>query len=146
MRSWASLKEIIRKHEVKVRFVIVGGANTVFGLVSFPILYFLLHPLGMHYMFILIISQTLGILVSYTTNKLFVFRTKGNIIREFMTFSSFHLIIFALNLAALPTMVELLEMHPVISQVLFAGIIIVSSYFWYSKVTFKHKHKRNVVL
>ena len=70
------------------------------------------------------------------TNKFFVFQTKGNYLNEFFKFSSFYVIYFLLNLFTLPIMVELFKMGPILSQALFSILIIVSSFFWHSKLSF----------
>lgn len=127
------------KHQTKIRFLLVGGLNTVIGLVTFPALYFLLTKHGIKYLEILVISQVFCVTLAFFTNKHIVFRTKGNNIKEYLKFLSFHFSYFLLNLAALPLLVEVIGIHPVIAQSTFAILVIISSYFWYSKVTFISK-------
>jgi putative flippase GtrA len=122
---------------VRLRFLIVGGINTCFGLSMFPLLIFALRPLHVSYMVPLVLSYPLGILFSYTTNKLITFRTKKNYFSEFWKFSSFYVINFAINLAVLPICVELFHFPPIPTQISFSLLVIGLSYLWHSRVTFK---------
>ena len=128
--------QVMLLHQVKIRFLLAGALNTVIGLGTFPALYYLLESRRLHYLVILTISQVLCICFAYLTNKFLVFKTKGNYVHEFSKFITFHLTYFAVNLIVLPLMVSGLSFNPVIAQSLFAVLVIVSSYFWHSRITF----------
>lgn len=130
------IKNFYNKNKLKTKFLVAGGINTLFGLGLFPLVYILFKSYNFHYLIILCISQSICIIFSYMTNKFFVFQTKGNYLNEFFKFSSFYVIYFLLNLFTLPIMVELLKMGPILSQALFSILIIVSSFFWHSKLSF----------
>jgi putative flippase GtrA len=106
-------------------------------LAVYPILYILLKPFGVGYIKALIFSQIICITFSFISNKYFVFKTKGNIKKEYPKFFAFYGIYFLLNLLCLPAMVEVLNMNPMVAQTLFSVAIIVSSYFWHNTITFK---------
>jgi putative flippase GtrA len=139
----ANFKEFAERHRTKIHFVLIGGINTVFGLAAYPLLYFWLAPHKLHYLQVLAISQAICITFAFVTNKYVVFRTVGNHFKEYIKFLSFHLIYFAINLAALPFMVEFLSMNPVWAQSFFAVAVIVSSYFWHSRITFQANKNHN---
>jgi putative flippase GtrA len=140
MGRWQRCLEIGRnladRHQTKVRFLLAGALNTAIGLAVYPALYFLAAPLKLHYLTILVISQVVCVTFAFLTNKFLVFRTSGNYLRESGKFVTFHLSYFLVNLAALPALVELVGMHPVWAQTLFAVLVIVTSYFWHSRITF----------
>jgi putative flippase GtrA len=121
---------------MKVRFLLAGALNTAVGLAAYPVLFFLLAPLKLHYMVVLGITQVTCVAFSYLTNKFLVFRTVGNYLRESGKFALFHLSYFLVNLVALPVLVEVIGMSPVWGQTLFAVAVIITSYFWHSNVTF----------
>lgn len=125
--------------KLKVRFILAGIINTVFGLSAYPILYYSLVKFNLHYLVILFISQVICITFSYVTNKVFVFKTTGNLWSEYIKFSSFYLSYFLVNLVALPFMVEILKMNPILAQILFTFVVVISSYFWHSKISFATK-------
>lgn len=130
------IRRIADQHGTKVRFLLAGFFNTVLGLITYPALYFLTAPLELHYLTILVISQVICVSIAFLTNKFLVFQSSGNVLLEFGKFITFHLSYFLVNLAALPVMVELAGMKPVWAQLLFAGLVIVTSYFWHSRITF----------
>jgi putative flippase GtrA len=134
--QWHDARKLIRLHETKVRFVLAGGLNTVFGLSVYPALYFLLAPLRLHYLIVLGIAQIVCVTLSFLTNKFLVFRTFGNYYRESLRFVLFHLAYFLVNLTVLPVLVEVVGIGPVWGQTLFAVMVIITSYFWHSNVTF----------
>ncbi len=140
MGRWQSYLETGRclagRHQTKVRFLLAGGLNTVIGLAVYPALYFLAAPLKFHYLTILVISQVVCVTFAFLTSKFLVFRTSGNYLRESGKFLTFHLSYFLVNLAALPALVEFMGMNPVWGQTLFAVLVIVTSYFWHSRITF----------
>ena len=140
MGRWQSCLETGRcfadRHQTKVRFLLAGMLNTAIGLAVYPALYYLAAPLKLHYLIILAISQVLCIGFAFLTSKFLVFRTKGNYLKESGKFLTFHLTYFLVNLAALPALVEFAGMNPVWAQTLFAVLVIVTSYFWHSRITF----------
>lgn len=131
----------LRRHHKEIRFLIVGGVNTLVGLSVYPILYLTLKKFEIGYIQVLIISQIICITFSYFSNKYLVFKTKGNIKREYSKFFAFYGFYFLLNLIFLPIMVEVLNSNPMIAQAIFSIAIIVSSYFWHNAITFKSLNK-----
>jgi putative flippase GtrA len=129
----------------KIRFLAIGSLNTSVGLGAFPLL-MAFKPAPLHYLYILIASQILGISISFFTNKLFVFRSKGSLKTEYVKFLTFHGIHLVLNLIALPTLVNSTGLHPVWAQNVFAGGVIVTSYFWHRDITFKKKGCSNYAI
>lgn len=139
MRITEQALRFVGTHETKIRFGAAGALNTVFGLAIFPILYFALAFLSLHYLIILTISQVMSITFAFTTNKILVFKTKGNLLHEYGKFILFHISYFAVNLIALPILVDALKISPVWAQSGFAVAVIISSYFWHSRITFVSK-------
>jgi len=68
-----------------VRYLIVGGWNTAFGYVTYVVLTWLLSRHIAHgYIFAAVLSSIISISVAFLGYKWFVFRTKGNYLREWM--------------------------------------------------------------
>src|SRR6266571_2520671 len=66
-----------------LRYLLVGGWNTLFGYACFAIFTALLQPrMAYGYVVAIVISNPLSITVSYLGYKWFVFKTKGNYLRE----------------------------------------------------------------
>lgn len=120
-----------------LRFLIAGGANTAFGLAIYPLLLWSVPAFRTHYMAALLVAQAASLCFAFATHKLGVFRTRGNVVREFATFGSFYLANYAANWAMLPLLVELARIPPVIAQSGFTVMLIAASWFWHSRVTFR---------
>lgn len=123
--------------ERPLRFLLAGAANTALGLALYPLLLWTVPILRVHYLAALGICQAVCLCFAYATYKFGVFRTRGNVAREFGAFSSFYLVNYAANWGALPLLVELGGIPPVVAQVGFNLMVIVGSYFWHSRVTFR---------
>lgn len=117
-----------------LRFLFVGGTNTAFGVSIFPALVWLLGRRD--YLFALAISQVTSLLLAFTLHKLFVFRSHGRLLPEFIRFASFYIGVYAVNWAALPFLVEVAHVPPIYAQWGFAAVVLAGSYFWHSHVTF----------
>ena len=50
---WKIWHKIPDHNKKKVRFIVIGTFNTLWGLLVYPIIYFLLTPLKLHYLVIL---------------------------------------------------------------------------------------------
>lgn len=120
-----------------LRFLAAGALNTAFGLAFYPLLLWAVPEFRTHYLVALGVAQILCLCFAFTTYKLGVFRTRGDLLREFGTFSSFYAVNYAANWAALPLLVELGGVPPAIAQIGFTLVLIVGSWFWHSRVTFR---------
>jgi putative flippase GtrA len=119
------------------RYLLAAGMNTVFGLAIYPALLWAFPWLRVHYMVGLLIAQAVSLCFAYASYKLGVFQTRGGYAREITAFLSFYGVNYAANWIALPALVEFGHIPPIIAQLMFSAVIMVSSYFWHSKVTFK---------
>ena len=128
---------LARAGDRPLRYVIAGSANTALGLTFYPFLLWAVPFFRTHYLMALGIAQVVCLCFAYLIYKLVVFRTRGNVAREFGRFSSFYLANYAANWALLPLLVEFAHMHPSIVQIGFSLIVLVGSYFWHSRVTFR---------
>ena len=126
------IKHLYKKHQQKINYLLVGIWNTIFGYSVFVALYFLFTP-HIHYMVIWAVSTVLAITNAYIGYKAFVFKTKGNYLREYLRFYVVYSGSMVLNLVLLPLGVELLKIAPPVAQ---AGIIVISVVFNY----LGHKH------
>jgi putative flippase GtrA len=130
------IKNLFKKHQRKINYLLVGGWNTIFGYLVFVALYFLFHR-QLHYMVIFIVSNIISITNAYIGFKFVVFKTKGNYLREYLRFYIVYGTTIALNLVLLPVLVEIFHISPVIAP---AGLVFISALFSYignKKFSFK---------
>jgi putative flippase GtrA len=124
-------------HGRRLRFAIAGGANTAFGLAIYPALLWSSPMLHRRYMLGLVIAQALSLCFAFAVYKIGVFRTRGGAAGEFSRFLPFYLLHYAANWAALPLLVTGAGIDPVAAQAAFSVVLITSSYFWHSRITFR---------
>ena len=134
-----TLRQRLNAGERPLRFLVAGGINTGFGLAIYPLLLWSSDWLRYHYMVALLIAQSLSVLFAFTTYRIGVFRGKGEMVRQFGLFSSFYLFNYITNWVALPILVEVGRIPPVIAQLGFTVILVTGSYFWHSRVTFSKR-------
>lgn len=132
------MKQFITKHEQKIRYLIIGGWNTVFGYGVFAGLYFWLSN-SVHYLFILSLSYIISITNAYVGYKIFVFRTKGNIFKEYFRFYIVYGVSFLFNLATLPFLIEILHFNMYAAQAVVTIVTILGSYVLHKNFSFKGK-------
>lgn len=117
--------------------------NTAFGVAIYPILLWTFPWLQKRYMVGLGIAQAISIIFAFVNYKHMVFKTSGNSKSEFIRFFAFYLINFGSNWIALPFLVEIMKINPIIAQTIFVIIIMVTSYFWHNRITFKSFGAKN---
>ena len=119
------------------RYLVAAGLNTAFGLAIYPALLWTIPWLRVHYMIGLLIAQGVSLAFAYSSYKLGVFQTRGSYARELTAFLSFYGVNYVANWFALPALVEFAHLSPIIAQLMFSVVIMITSYFWHSKVTFR---------
>jgi putative flippase GtrA len=146
---FAALSRVVPKNRV-MRFLIVGGWNTAFGLILYgvvvhiftrslpPRLNWLIADLS-H-----IISMPIAITMAFLCYKHFVFQTKGDYVREWGRCLAVYSVSFVIGLVVLPGATQLLSKFSYTNHyaVYAAGlvnsaVIATYSYFGHKKFSFK---------
>ena len=120
----------------KIRFLVTGGWNTLFGYFSFILLYSLFAS-AVHYMLLVVISNLLSITNAYISYKTFVFKTKGNFLKEYSRFYVVYGASFLASLILMPALIELLHIHPYLAQAIMITFTVIISYFGHKSFSFK---------
>ena len=120
------------------RFGFYGSINTLLGFITYPILYFYFNQ-TLSYMEILYISFFICTHYAFLTTKYYVFKSNESFMSEYFRYMMFHFLMLAINSLYLPVFVEILSIHPSVSQIIFNFILISVSYLWHLKVTSKPK-------
>jgi putative flippase GtrA len=109
----------------RVRFVIVGGINTVLGYGLFA-LFDLTVGRFVGYLACLFAAYAIATIVAFILHRRFTFQVggTGSVVVDFLRFSVVYLVTLALNTIALPLLVELAQLAPLVAQ---AAITIVAT-------------------
>lgn len=127
------------------RYLLVGAWNTAFGYATFAILTAALNKsIPQSYMLASILSSLLNITVSFLGYKWFVFKTKGNYLREWARCVGVYSGAIGMGLVLLPIMVFVLRHHfhlqrqaPYIAGALLTGFSVVISFFGHKHFSFR---------
>jgi len=130
------IKKIINSE--KFKYIIVGIWNTIFSYAAFIALYYSMTKHDIHYTLVLVVSQIVGITNAYICYKVFVFKTKGNIVREYLKFYVVYGSTLAVNFILILILVELGGLNPVISQGLIAIVVVIMAYIGHVKFSFNN--------
>ena len=120
------------RHGEKVRFLVVGGWNTAFNYGMLLVLDALLRN-QLHYAVIFTLNWIVGITQNLFTLKLFVFRTKGHWLREYLR--SYVVYAGAYLASLFITAVTMEVWHPMLGLAALPSIVVVTLISW-----FGHKH------
>lgn len=120
----------------KIRFLIVGAFNTAFGYCVFAFLYLLLGN-RIHYLVVAVVAHAVSVLVSFTSQRQLVFRSRAPWLPEFIRFNLSLLSVFLGGLAALYGLVDGLGTPPLVGQAIVTVGSVVGSYFAHRHFSFR---------
>ncbi|MCL1801815.1 MAG: GtrA family protein [Promicromonosporaceae bacterium] len=149
--SEVELKPELRKpwtlvRDQRIRFLLVGGFNTVLGYSLFALFDFLIgDSLGeFGYMLALVLSYALAMTVAFFLHRKFVFRVKGKLLLDFGRFVLTNMVGFGLNAVILPLMVTITGLIPLIAQAITAFIVAIASYLLHKHFSFRRPENGNL--
>jgi len=119
-----------------LRFLVVGGWNTVTSYLVFALLYYLFSPYA-HYLVILAAATVVNITNAFLCYKFIVFRTRGNYLREYLRFYTVYAVPIGLGLFLMTLAIEVLKMNPYLAQALITLGMTVVSYFGHKHFSFR---------
>ena len=119
-----------------IRFLIAGGWNTAFAYILLVVLYYFFSN-KVHYMFILVFCTIVNVTNAYIIHKFFVFKTKGNYIREYIRYYLVYSVPIGLGFISFPLCIEILKMNFYITQALLTFVTVIISYFGHKHVSFR---------
>jgi putative flippase GtrA len=127
--------------EESVRFIVVGGINTVVGYGLFALFQLTIgHVIG--YLGSLYLSYALAMVVAFTLHRRYTFRVtgSGNRLVDFGRFVAVNLVSLAINSVTLPLLVELAHLHPLVAQAIVVVVSVLVSYFGHKWFSFRRTH------
>jgi putative flippase GtrA len=137
------LANLLAKHHIKVKFVLVGAWNTVFGYLVFLVLDTLFAGAFSRryvaYMTAMVLSNLLAITNAYIFHKYVTFKSdvRGRaVIAEFLRFFTTYVFTFCMSLALLPIFVEILNIGPKMAAALVIFVCTVVSWVGHSRFSF----------
>ncbi len=134
----------VEEHQVKIKFVIVGIWNTIFGYLVYVGFYYMFNLIFsrryMSYLLAAALSNILAITNAYIFHKYVTFRSqvKGiKMIPEFIRFFITYLFSFFIGLIILPLLVEIFHFDPIAAGAILIIFTTIISYIGHSRYSFK---------
>ena len=121
-----------------LRFLLVGGFNTVFSFCIFTVLIFC----GIKYNVTLVIAYIIGVNCSIFTMQYFVYQSKNHIREYYAKGWITYLSTFLINYIFLYIFIELLQVQPVTAQAVYTVISTIYIYFMHRYFTFSDLGKK----
>ncbi len=127
------------------RYLVVGGLNTLFGYSTFAGLnYLLTGRVPYAYMVASVLSSVVSISFAFVGYKFFVFRTKGNFLREYLRTYVVYGSSTLVGLALLPGLVFALGflihrplLVPYVAQAIAMVVVVIGSFLGHKKFSFR---------
>jgi putative flippase GtrA len=125
-----------------LRYLVAGGVNTLFGYIISLVLYYGLHQ-ELNLVIILAIINIISISFSFLIYKIFVFKTQGNWVKEYLRCYLVYGFTAILSSACIWILVEKITLSYWIAQTLAIIVIIIVSYSMHKSYTFKAANEKN---
>ena len=123
----------------RVRFLFVGGINTVFGYAVFVLLY-LSAGRVVGYLGSLYLSYLIGVSLAFVLHRRVTFRaheTGGNSVVDFLRFASVYLVSLTINTIGLPLLVEFGHLPAIGAQAIMVVVTTMISYLGHKYFSFR---------
>lgn len=117
----------------------VGAVNTVFGFGVFAGLQLTIGT-HVHYLVILLIAHVVSVLEAYVLQRWLVFRVSGRWWRDLARFWSVYLVALAINLVALPLLVEIAHVSVLPAQAIVMLGVAMGTFVAHRSFTFRRPH------
>jgi len=120
----------------RIRFLVVGAVNTLVGyglFVLFEISFG--HLIG--YLGSLYASYAVATTLAFVLHRRFTFRARGSIALDFVRFQIVYVVALAVNTVALPVLVELVGLEPVVAQACVVVVTTILSYVGHKFFSFR---------
>jgi len=128
-----------------LRYLVVGGFNTLFGYSLFALFNWLLAGMGRYaYEYALFLASIISMTIAFLGYKWFVFRTRGKYLAEWARCVGVYGTTMLIGLAGMPVLVRILEktlLRPALASYLAGAIMTVVSvgfgFFGHKNVSFR---------
>lgn len=124
---------LVRKYDEIIRYIIAGILTTIVSIVS----YNLLRNINIDYKICTILSWILAVIFAYFINKLFVFKSQKNNIKEFINFILARLLSLFIEFIFMMIMVDLININDRIAKLIVQFIVLVLNYIFSKFFVFK---------
>lgn len=138
LRLYLNVEDFWFRRNQKLRFLLVGGFNTVF---AYGVYAFLLEIIGLPYIWSLIVQYFITVNVSILTMRYYVFQSRGAFGAEYCKAWTVYIGIFALNSLMLTLLVEICHIDELWAQGIYLVVSTIVTYLLHKYFSFYKKIK-----
>ncbi len=120
----------------KIRFLFIGGINAAFSYIIFAIAVYLIGQ--EHYQVCVALQWTISSIFSFVNQKLFVFCTKGNWVKEYLKCCTTWVVSYAFNTVILEMIVRYITKNVYVGQIISICLAAIVTYILFKYYAFKH--------
>lgn len=124
---------LVRKYDEIIRYITAGILTTIVSIAS----YNLLRNINIDYKICTILSWILAVIFAYFINKLFVFKSQKNNIKEFINFILARLLSLFIEFIFMIIMVDLININDRIAKLIVQFVVLVLNYIFSKFFVFK---------
>ncbi|MCI5835308.1 MAG: GtrA family protein [Firmicutes bacterium] len=124
---------LVRKYDEIIRYIIAGILTTIVSIAS----YNLLRNINIDYKICTILSWILAVIFAYFINKLFVFKSQKNNIKEFINFILARLLSLFIEFIFMMIMVDFININDRIAKLIVQFVVLVLNYVFSKFFVFK---------
>ena len=130
----AVIRHLLR--DERMRFLIIGGVNTV---VAYALFVLFELTLGGRYFLSLFLAYLLATVLAFVLHRRFTFGVTGrhSLLLDFLRFESVYVVMFLLNAALLPLLIEVAGWSSLVAQAVIVVITTVVSYLGHKFFSFR---------
>ena len=126
--SWFNLSD-------KIRFLIVGGFNAGVSYILYSLICLIAGE--QYYQASLATAWVVSSIVSFTTQRCFVFNVEGNLIKQYFKCCTTWVFSYIINATLLEIFVQKLQINVYVSQILATGICAIFTYILFKSFAFR---------
>lgn len=123
------------KLDDKIRFLVIGALNAAISYVIFAIALYILGQI--HYQLCVALQWGLSSVISYFNQKVFVFQTKGNYLKEYAKCCTTWFVSYLVNVVVLEILVRFVIHNAYIAQFISIFLVSVITYVLFKYFAFK---------
>ena len=120
----------------KIRFLFIGGINAAFSYIIFAIAVYLIGQ--EHYQVCVALQWTISSIFSFVNQKLFVFCTKGNWVKDSLKCCTTWVVSYAFNTVILEMIVRYITKNVYVGQIISICLAAIVTYILFKYYAFKH--------
>ena len=120
----------------KIRFLFIGGINAAFSYIIFAIAVYLIGQ--EHYQVCVALQWAISSIFSFVNQKLFVFCTKGNWVKEYLKCCTTWVVSYAFNAVILEMIVRYITKNDYVGQIISICLAAIVTYILFKYYAFKH--------